>query len=122
MTGYGPFSQLRPVCRKSGLPRHAQKGNSLFPIYFLEFRFPGKTMTSLPESPATPCATLGTLRLPKSLPPLAHPLPPLAHPLPTDLRPARLLEFSRGLLLLLLLEVFPAGFFNTYLQMILLTD
>jgi hypothetical protein len=50
MAGSGPFSQLRAVCRKSGLSRHAQKGNSLFPIYFLEFRFPGKTMTSLPVS------------------------------------------------------------------------
>ena len=47
--GFWLLSQLRPVCRKSGLPRHARNGKSLLQIRFLENGIPGiKTMASLP--------------------------------------------------------------------------
>ena len=62
-TSYAHLITSLPVCRKLGLPRHAQKGNSLFPIYFLEFRFPEINYDATSAFP----------KIPRSLAPLSEP-------------------------------------------------
>ena len=101
------FSQIR-------LAQTCLKRNSLFPIYFLELRFPGKTMTSLPVSQKSHNPS----RYSRNPQPTGHlfPIPrttadhqfsktgytpfekPTAHArTSTNLRPTRLLESSQGL-------------------------